>query len=141
MPVHKLWLKTSDQECETFQLVGEALKAQIIQAVLDTYINQLKDLIFNCANISAQAILEHLQTTCGTVSNEDLIENEKKMKAPWSPEQPVEDIWKQVHKAHAFTEGHDPISKAAGIHAAIENLKNSGVFTNAINDWDKKLSQ
>ncbi|CAB9531543.1 unknown protein [Seminavis robusta] len=61
----------------------------------------------------------------------------KRMTATWSPDQPLEDLFNQVKDAQKYAENHDPISDKQAIRAASDNLMDSGVFTDALRDWDK----
>jgi hypothetical protein len=54
------------------------------------------------------------------------------------PTQPLEDLFKQIRRCHAFAADHDPISEAAAVRAGVANLEQSGVFLDAIKDWHKK---
>ncbi|CAB9509594.1 unknown protein [Seminavis robusta] len=86
---------------------------------------------------TALAILTHLDTTYGKVNADDLEDNMKRMHAQWSPTQPIEDLYNQLKDAQKFAADHDTISDKMAVRAAIKNLTNSGVFTDAIKDWRK----
>ncbi|CAB9519302.1 hypothetical protein SEMRO_1007_G230400.1 [Seminavis robusta] len=118
--------------------VGTALKKQLLEAIPDTFTNTLKNDLFGYANVSVLALLEHLDTTYGKVDRVDLKDNIDRMNAKWSPTQPIEDLFTQIEAAKQFAKDHDPITEMTTIIAATTNLTNSGVFTQAIREWDNK---
>lgn len=79
-----------------------------------------------------------LNTTYGTVTPDDLANNLEKMNATWSPTQPIEDLWNQIHKCQSYAEAYDPISNPMAVCSAVANLTISGVFADALCDWRRK---
>ncbi|CAB9530774.1 hypothetical protein SEMRO_3036_G342570.1 [Seminavis robusta] len=61
-----------------------------------------------------------------------------RMAAPWSPTQPLEDLYNQVKDAQKSAADHDAITDKLAVRAAIKNLANSGVFIDALRYWRKK---
>lgn len=121
-----------------FQLFGAAkslLRSQLLASVPDTYTKILKNTQLGYANATALALLNHLDTTYGTVTPDDLTANTNNMNRQWDPTQPIEDLWNQIKDCQAYAEPHDPISNAHAIRAAINNLEASGVFTEALRKW------
>jgi hypothetical protein len=130
--------KAAIQEFKTAATVEAMLKRQIIAAIPDTFIKILKDEDYGYANVTTLTLLTHLDTTYGTVTPDDLDENIRKMNREWSPTQPLEDLWNQIMECRRFATAHDPISEAAAIRSAVNNLENSGVFTDALKEWRRK---
>ncbi|CAB9517330.1 hypothetical protein SEMRO_849_G210550.1 [Seminavis robusta] len=114
-----------------YRATETALKKQLIEAVPDTFIKTLKHDMYGYAQVTVIAMLNHLDRTYGTVGPQDLSDNMKRMTAEWSPTQPIEDLYNQVKDAQKFAADHDPITDKHAVRAAIDNLENSGVFTNA----------
>jgi hypothetical protein len=115
-----------------------ALRKCLITAIPSTYIDILADDIFEYANVSPAAIIAHMQTTYGQITLDDLADNMTDLKRPWHPDQPLEDLWKQLRRCQAFALPHDPISDATTIREAIINLENSGVFIDALKEWRRR---
>ena len=120
-----------------YMTIQAALKVQLVKAVPDMFLSKLCDDILQYGNTTATALLQHLEMTYGDVTPDDLTHNITAMHHPWSPEQPLEDLFKQICICHTFVENHDPISKASAVHSVLKNLENSGVFIDAIKDWCK----
>ncbi|CAB9531476.1 hypothetical protein SEMRO_3585_G349380.1 [Seminavis robusta] len=121
-----------------FKATEQALKKQLIEAVPDTFIKTLKHEMYGYAQVTVLTLLTHLDRTYGTVGPDDLRANMKRMTAEWSPIQPIEDLYNQVKDAQKFAADHDPITDKHAVRAAIDNLTDSGVFTDALRDWRKK---
>ena len=83
-------------------------------------------------------MLNHLDATYGIVTADDLVDNIARLEAQWSPIQPLENLWSQIIQAQLYAAAHDPISEQTAVRAAITNLTNSGVFTDALKDWRKR---
>ena len=60
------------------------------------------------------------------------------MTRQWDPTQPLEDLWNQIRECRVYAEPHDPITEPTAIRAAVTNLTDSGVFTDALKDWRKR---
>ncbi|CAB9516291.1 expressed unknown protein [Seminavis robusta] len=121
-----------------YRATETALKKQLIEAVPDTFIKTLKHDMYGYAQVTVLSMLNHLDRTYGTVGPQDLSDNMKRMTAEWSPTQPIEDLYNQVKDAQKFAADHDPITDKHAVRAAIDNLENSGVFTNALREWRQK---
>jgi hypothetical protein len=126
------------KEFHTFTSVAANLKKQIIQAVPATYINELSDETLGFANVTVLNLLQHLDTNYGTITADDLSINLKHLHREWTGAQPLEDLWQQIRLCRVFAADIDPISEATAIRAALDNLENTGLFTDAIKDWRKR---
>ncbi|CAB9516873.1 hypothetical protein SEMRO_812_G206090.1 [Seminavis robusta] len=93
--------------------------------------------MYGYAQLTVIQVLTHLDTTYGTVDAFDLAHNLKRMNATWSPSQPIEDLWNQIKDAQKFAADHDPITDQYAVRSALENLENSGMFTDSLRDWRK----
>ena len=123
---------------QIYQQTDQALLLQCMQAIDETYYKILEDAEEGYADIHLIDLLEHIDDTYGTITPDDLEANEKAMEAPWSPEQPLEDLFNQVRKAQDFARPHDPISNLKAIRSVTNNLENSGVFSDALKKWRAK---
>lgn len=118
--------KANLEEFALVAAVKASLKKILIAAVPETYIKTLKDDVIGYADVSVRAILEHLDTTYGTVTSDDLYENELAMDKAWSPTQPLEDLWNQILACKRYAQPHDPISDKKMIRSALTNLQTFG---------------
>ena len=61
------------------------------------------------------------------------------MEKPWSPTQPLCELWEQLQTAQEIAEdAEDPISERQAMASALRNLEKAGVLEDAIRDWHKK---
>ena len=125
------------EKFEVYNSTKTALKKQLLDAIPACYTESLKHPLLGYANVEPLAILQLLDTTHGTIDEDDLKANLDRMEATWSPTQPIEDLWNQILKAQQYAAGHDNITEKAAIRAAITNLEQSGVFTDGMKDWRK----
>ena len=130
--------KANLEEYQLFHATKALLKTQLLAAVPDTYTKLLKHNQFGYANTTVLQLLTHLDTTYGTVTFDDLDANLQALNRQWDPSQPIEDLWNQIRECRTYAEPHDPITEPTAIRAAITNLTNSGVFTDALKDWRKR---
>jgi hypothetical protein len=122
---------------ERYCVTAAALKAQLIAAVPDTYIHELRIPGLGYATVSALDILEHLDTEYGDVSKQDLNDNMLLLNKPWNPSQPIEDLFAQIDLCIEFAKHADPISETTLVRSVHTNVDNTGLFHDDIRDWDK----
>ena len=130
--------KADLEEYQLYSTVIATLKKQLIAAIPETYIKAMKDDLIGYANVNVRELLEHLDTTYGVVTSDDLQDNEDAMDKVWSPTQPLEDLWNQILACKKYAEPHDPISDKKMIRSAIANLESSGVFSHGLTKWREK---
>jgi len=82
-------------------------------------------------------IFEHLMTTYGTVTREDLDQNEEEMKAPWTPATPIKDLWLQAAKAQLFPPASDALSDNYSLWALVQNVCNTKAFDSTLKRFDE----
>ena len=130
--------KADLEEFQQATSIASILKKQLLEAVPNTYTALLSDRRFFYANVTVLQLLQHLDTTYGIVTADDLDENMNRLKAEWHPPVPLEELWKQVLDCKAFAADHDPFTDATAVRAVIANLTNAGVFTEALREWRKR---
>jgi hypothetical protein len=82
--------------------------------------------------------LHHLFATYGSITREDLSNNEIAMTTPWDINTPIEVLWNQLNTGRNFAADHDPYSDQRMIRFAIDLIRASGVLTKAIDTFDKR---
>jgi hypothetical protein len=126
------------KEFATFKATEAALKKQLLEAVPSTYINKLKHKTLGFANVTTLQIIEHLVTTYGTLTTDDLDKNIALLHKEWSPTTPIEDLFEQIRVCREFAADTDPISESTAVRAALMNIEKTGLFSDAIRDWRKR---
>eukprot|EP00978_Attheya_sp_CCMP212_P003656 scaffold7707_cov58-Attheya_sp.AAC.4 len=137
-------LRRHTEQSRAFKLyhdVDKALrKKQLITAMPEVYLQDIRDPVLGYANTTCLAIITHLCETYGEISQEDLDANETRMGAAWNPPIPIEDLFEQLRAEAAFaTEGGDAPSKPAMVRLGGYSLiPKTGLFNEGCRDWRKK---
>jgi hypothetical protein len=92
------------QTYRTYTSVQQALKKQIISVFEPMYLEILNDNMVSYANISARDMMDHLFDTYGNIAAIDLEINFKHMRRDWDPQQPVENLFKQIQDCADYSE-------------------------------------
>jgi hypothetical protein len=122
-----------------YTTVSEKLKKLILDAVDAKYLAALEDETMGFATVTPAAMLTHLFDTYGDIKPIDLDANRDRLTAPWVPEQSLEDLWKRIRDCQTFaTAGGEAISDTTAIRLILTVLKNTGVFSSAIDKWKDK---
>jgi hypothetical protein len=121
----------------TCATVESLLKRQLLQAVPSTFLFETIDIELGYAQISTLDLLDHLYLNYGRVTADELSTNMDNLSRQWVADQQLEDLWAQITRCAAFAKDHDPITDEKIVHVTINNLEKSGVFTKAIQGWQK----
>lgn len=125
--------------CGLYTTVREELKKQLLAAVDHKYLKQLEDDVFGYADVTPQAMLVHLQTTYGAVTQDDIEKNRNLLSAPWNPDDSIEDLWTRILHCQSYaTAAQEPIPDAAAIRLILNVLEKTGIFTDALAVWRRK---
>ena len=120
----------------TYTAVLTALFHQINNAVGHMYIAPLADDIFGFARVEPRTLLEHLATTYGTMTGQEIESNRKSLSNTWDPTTPIESLWAHIRDIHSVaTRANQAISDDATIALVLPVFKNTGLFLHSINAW------
>ena len=123
----------------TYNEVDKALRTQIIDAVADHYIEDLYDPTLGYGNVSSLALLTHLWTNHGKITQDELDANQLRMQAPWNPPTPIEALFTQLNVGIRFaTAGNDAPSEASVIRIGYNIINATGLFDVACREWRAK---
>jgi hypothetical protein len=126
-------------EFKTYTTIKETLKQQVLSAVDPIYYQDLEDDTFGYADVLIPAIINHLTTTYGTLTASDLEINRDKLTEAWNPDDPIENLWKNIKIIRAVaTQGAEPISDGTTVQLTLLALGKTGVHSHAIETWFDK---
>ena len=126
------------REWETYFSTEKALKRLLLQAIDKTYISSLADPLFGYTNVSVHQILRHLETTYAALDPDALFKNLEELRSPWEPAESMEPLWQRgVNAQRMATAGGEPITDGTLLMIFRDILKNTGVFTLDLRDWDR----
>ena len=123
------------KEFQTYTNVAGTLKRQVLQAVPELYLEELRHPTRNFSRLTVLAILDHLDSTYGTITTDDLAANRKNLHREWSSAQPLESLWTNITRCRHVAQALDPISDMEAVQAALDNLDRTGVFIDAVKLW------
>jgi len=122
--------------------VRTAIRGLIEAAVNDLYYDVLGDRLLGVGNVEPGVILAHLVANYAEHTNSTIFNNRKSLEEDWSPDEPIEVLWKRIRVcqqiATAAGAAGSPISDADAIRATLEVLEKTGVFEDALADWEAK---
>jgi hypothetical protein len=127
------------KEYEEYQDLLNQTKAMMLLAIPKVYTGALAHPQLGYANATPKAILTHILSKYGEITERDLVDNTNLLKAPWDPDTPIENVFDNGNFCRDFaTEGEDPISDATYTRILVEIFDKSGVLEKAVEDWEKK---
>jgi hypothetical protein len=123
------------KEFITYTNVAGTLKRQVLKAVPEHYLEELRHPTRTFSRLTVLAILDHLNSTYGTITTNDLAANRKNLHREWSSAQPLESLWTNITRCRHVAHDLDPISDMEAVQAALDNLDRTGVFIDAVKLW------
>ena len=129
---------TDQSEHKLFLMISQELKKQLLAAVATIYLLPLQHETLGFAHVLCVAMLTHLAATYGVITLDQLKDNCNKMEAPWNPDDPIKGLWEHIRECqHLATVGGDPITAPAAVWSILDMLEKTGIFLDAIYDWQK----
>jgi hypothetical protein len=123
----------------TLTSVEQALKKQIITVFEPMYLDVLNGDMVGFANITDQAMLDHLFIAYGNITAVDLENNFEQMHRGWDPHQPVESLFKQIQDCADYSEtGGVLIGHPQHINVGYAKIFATGNFMSAFRRWNEK---
>lgn len=149
VPVYAGTATQREQQKEDHKAASEAyyearylqhqLQQQLLQAVPRIYIASLAHSKVGFAEVTPSAILTLLVTNYGTILPTDLEANLARIKAPWNPDTPIENVFANGTDCRQFAEdGNEAIPDGAYIRILLNIFRQSGVLEDSIRDWEKQ---
>ena len=129
---------TNLSDFNTYRSVIAELRQQIIQAVDSIYYNVLEDPVFGYADVTPLQLLQHLTTTYGTRSIDDLEENRATLAADWDPDSPIEDLWTRIKDAKQYAAATEPISDDTAMRLTLQAIERTGVLELECSEWRRR---
>lgn len=115
-----------------YKNVSAAIKKQL------DFIEDLRHPTLGFANVTVLAILDHLDTTYGAITPDDLENNMALLHKEWNPTQSLETLFTQIRLCRLFAQDVEPISETFAVRAATMNLEKTGLFTDALREWRRR---
>lgn len=119
--------------------VLQELRKQIIAAVEPKYFAILNNGDFGLTDVSALALIQHLEATYGTITPEDIEANRNLLTAIINIDDPLEDLWLRISTCQDYAEnaGED-ITDGTAIRLTLSVFDQTGVYDHACLSWREK---
>ena len=102
----------------------------------------LKNRYIGYANVTTKELLNHLFTTYGKISGNDLRVNDTRMNAPYDVNLPIEVLFDQVEDGMDFTEaGNHPKTPEQIFMIGQQLIQETGMFTDNLEIWKQLPAQ
>jgi hypothetical protein len=127
------------QTYRTCTSMQQELKKQIIRLFEPMYLDILNDDMVGYANISARCMLDHVFETYGNITAVNLEINFEHMHRAWDPQQPVENLFKQIQDCADYSEaGGVLIGHPQHINVGYAKIFAAGHFMSGCRRWNEK---
>lgn len=130
---HKRQLK----EFEDYTCANNTIRNHLLAAIPEQYLLTLCDPDSLFSNVTVLAMFDHMFTNYGTVTREDLDQNEAELKSPWEPSTPIETLWLQATRAQQFPPTADALSDNYILRALESNVRNTRKFESTLKRFDE----
>ena len=119
---HKEWKKHGDTKSK--------IQQQLLKAVDDMHLRQLKHPLWNYARVTPLAMINHLKDECSQIMATDFQDNRAALIIEWAPPADIELLHTNIDERMTFAaEGGDPISEINAVNAGVQVLQATGLYT------------
>ena len=119
----------------------QALKQQLLRAFDDMYFKALKNTHVGYSNSTTMQLIQHLYNSYGQITQMDLSDNERRMKTPYDPSTPIENLFGQIDDAIDFADaGSAPFTAVQVLTTAYLLVFQTGQYEKACDEWFDKAT-
>ena len=125
-----------------FNNTDKALKQQILGTVDDIFTRALKNRYIGYANITTKELLNHLFTTYGKISGNDLRVNDTRMNAPYNVNLPIEVLFNQMEEGMDYADaGNHFKTPEQTVVTGQQLIQDTGMFADNLKIWKRLTAQ
>lgn len=122
-----------------YKRTDAALKQQLLEAIGEVYVESLRNIHTGYTTVTTLQLLTHLYTNYGQISAMDLDENEKRMKAKYDPNDPIDKLFKQIELAEELAiTGNAPFTARQIVNTAFLLIFATGVYEDECKAWKRR---
>ena len=135
-----LWQYDADTALYTdYDMTDKALKSLLVAAVDKTYIQSLQDKYIGYANVTTKEMLAYLYLAYAKISDGDLEDNDKRTRADYDVNQPMEVLIEKIDNVMDIAAAADnPYSVYQVVTAAYNLLFKTGMFADDCKMWRRR---
>ena len=124
---------------QKYNNVDLALKSLLINALDEVYIQSLRNKYTGYASSTTKAIISYLYDNYAKITDSDLQENDKKLRAPYDPSQPIETFFARIEECREYAAaGNTPYTPQQILSCAYQGVFQAGVFQDGCKEWRRK---
>jgi hypothetical protein len=121
---------------QTYSNLKTTLKQQLIAAVNEDFLRILEDPDFGFTDVLPLTMLEHLKTTYGTISRDDIEANRNKLSMDINADDPIEVLWIRLQEIQRYANAaNEPITNDTVIRLTLPVFEKTGVFGTVTEKW------
>jgi len=121
--------------------MDDALKAQVIDTINDTYICELRNKYTGYLGITTRDLLDHLLDRYGKITPADIEECKRKMIEPIDSTQPIDVFFQRIDDCVQYADdGRVAFTAEQILQTAYHAVSTSGYYNDACKEWRKKTA-
>ena len=130
--------KREARVCHEFNNTDKALKQQLLGAVDDIFTRALKNRYIGYVNVTTKELLNHLFTTYGKITGNNLRVNDMRMNAPYNVNLPIEVLFDQVEDRMDYADaGNHPKTPEHIFITGHQLIQETGMFADDLKIWKR----
>ena len=99
----------------------------------------LRDLLTGYTGVTTRAMLEHLYSTYGDITANELADNHQKINTPYNPNKPFENLVDQINEATELVDtANAPYTVPRIVSIGYNLINQTGIFTLECQNCDEK---
>jgi hypothetical protein len=119
--------------------MNDALKTQIIDAVTDTYLGELRNRYTGYMGVTPRDLIDHLLERYGRITASDIANCRTQMEAPMDTTRPIDVYFQTIDDCVQFaTDGKVPFTASQIVQTAYHAISKSGLYNDACKEWRRK---
>jgi hypothetical protein len=119
--------------------MNDALKTQIIDAVADTYLGELRNRYTGYLGVTPRDLLDHLLERYGKITASDIANCRTRMEAPMDTTRPIDIYFQAIDDCVQFaTDGQVPFTATQIVQTAYHAISKSGIYNDACKEWRRR---
>jgi hypothetical protein len=119
--------------------MDDALKAQVIDTIQDTYINEMRNKYTGYLGVTTRDLLDHLLDRYGKITPADIEECKRRMIEPIDSTQPIDIFFQRIDECVQYAvDGQVGFSAEQILQTAYHAVSTSGYYNDACKEWRKK---
>jgi hypothetical protein len=119
--------------------MDDALKSQIIDAVNDVYLSEVRNKYTGYLGVTTRDLIDHLLDRYGKITASDIEECKKRMNEPIDATQPIDVYFQRIDDCVQYAaDGHVAYTIDQILQTAYHGVSTSGMYHDACKEWRKK---